>query len=268
MTLRLLALIPAFMLWFTITPALAQDNEPPRADEYEAASNFLACRGNAYALCYYSGPSGQQPVKPGTSAPPLPCNPNGPNSADCTCYGLDDGVYEGELTYNYVEVGSILNPAVLRETLDQCGADGSGCLNMVNLHGLCHTPEGVIAEAEECQEAPVCSYLGDAAAGVPQTLYPHLDDVTLISTFSFAYRDVHYLGSTECADTPDPVYAGCMTAPCREAENGLMTCDCPLYGGPYEVGQSYPSPNLVMCNISPNVWSAAYNNTQGDAETE
>ncbi len=254
-------------IWCAAAPAIAQDDEPPWADEYQSATNFLACRGNGYALCYYSGPDEHQPTKGDTPSPRLPCAPNGPNSVNCTCYALDDGVYQGELTYNYVEVGSILDPNVLRETQEVCGVDGSNCLNMVNLRGLCHTEPGVIAEAEECQAAPVCSYLGDPANGVPQSLYPHLDDVTLISTFSFAYSDVHYFGSTPCTPPAiaNPVYAGCMTAPCRQGEDGLVTCDCPLYPGPYQVGQNYRTHGTLQCDIEPNFWSAAYHE---DAELE
>jgi len=248
------------MIAFMPITATAQDNEPPRADEFEATTNFLACRGNGYALCYYSGPTGHQPTRPGTTAPSLPCNPAGPAAAACVCYALPGGVYESELTWNYVEVGSILNPQVRSETMEQCEEDGSNCLNMVNLHGICRTAEGVIAEAEECQEAPVCSYLGNAEAGIPQTLYPEREDVTLISTFSFAYSDVHMLGSHDCTDTPYHQYAGCMTAPCTQDEDGLTTCECPLYEGPYQVGQDY---SALQCNISPNVWSAAYHDTDG-----
>ena len=39
-----------------IPAASAQDDPPPRADQYDELSEFLACSGNAYALCYYSGP--------------------------------------------------------------------------------------------------------------------------------------------------------------------------------------------------------------------
>lgn len=257
---QFISIVMAVLSMIALAPvtAPAQDNEPPRSDEFEAATNFLACRGNGYALCYYSGPSGQQPTRPGTSAPPLPCDPIGPAAADCTCYALPGGVYEGALTWNYVEVGSILNPAVRSETIAQCGEDGTDCLNMVSLHGSCRTPDGAIAEAEECQQAPVCSYLGNAAEGISQTLYPDREDVELISTFSFAYSDVHRIGSHDCTATPYHQYAGCMTAPCTQDENGLTTCECPLFQGPYQVGQDYYA---LQCNISPNVWSAAYHET-------
>lgn len=252
---------------------VTNDDPPPRADAFEEVTNFLACTGNPYALCYYSGPEGAQPTMDGSSTP-LPCNPNATETAaDCTCFAVTNGVYveDGDpLIFNFVEIGSILNPEVRAETMAVCHEDGSNCLNMVNLaSGICeYSDNPVIAALEECQPAPVCDYLGDVATGTTQTLYPEQPDVALISTFSMAYQDVMYFGSTDCSDQAEPLYAGCMTAPCTEAdENGLTTCTCPTYAGPYQVGQEYPpqtpsDPDApqVQCDISPNVWSAALNN--------
>ncbi|WP_238934695.1 hypothetical protein [Maricaulis parjimensis] len=253
--------------------AVRSDDPPPRADAFEHVSNFLACSGNPYALCYYSGPPGAQPTLDG-STQILPCNPNSTETAaDCTCFAVTNGVYveDGEpLVYNFVEIGSILNPRVRAETIEVCHEDGSNCLNMASLAtGLCdYSDNPIIAALEACQPAPVCSYLGDVVTGTPQTLYPDQPDVELISTFSMAYQDVMYFGSTDCSSEADPLYAGCMTAPCTGPdENGQTTCTCPTYDGPYQVGQEYPQstpsdPNApqVQCDISPNVWSAAYNN--------
>ena len=243
------------------------DDPPPRADAFEEVTNFLACSGNPYALCYYSGPAGEQPTLDGSSVL-LPCNPNATETAaDCTCFAVTEGVYveDGDpLIFNFVEIGSILNPDVRAETMAVCHEDGSNCLNMVNLaSGVCaYGDNPVIAALEECQPAPVCSYLGDVEAGTRQTLYPEQRDVAMISTFSMAYQDVMYFGSTDCSGLEDPLYAGCMTAPCTEPdENGLTTCTCPTYAGPYQVGQQYPTGDApLQCDISPNVWSAAYNN--------
>ena len=90
-------------------PALSQDT-PPRADQYEHLTDFLACTGNPYALCYYSGP--EEPTPPGQSqTPPLPCSIDGPLRADCTCYAITEGPVTDVLPYNFVLVDSILNPA-------------------------------------------------------------------------------------------------------------------------------------------------------------
>lgn len=262
MTARLFLIFMAFTLLLGGSQALAQDDEPPRADEYQTRTDFLACRGNGYALCYYSGPSGEQPTKVGTTSPPLPCNPNISNTAACTCYALPDGRYQGEQTWNYVEVGSILNETVRELTIARCGETGERCLNLYSLHHDCREPDGVIAARAECEQAPVCGFLGNPAEGVPQTLYPELGDAVLISTFSFAYRDVHELGTTDCTQLESASYAGCMTAPCRADENGLTSCECPVYQGPYQVGQSYPE---LQCTLDAHIWSAAYHETS-DAE--
>ncbi|WP_019962091.1 hypothetical protein [Woodsholea maritima] len=261
MTNRIYAILAGLCLWTLSACSLAQD-EPPRADAFENAENFLACRGNGYALCYYSGPADDQPTKPGTSSPPLPCNPNVDDTAACTCYAFDDGMYNGELSWNYVLIGSILNREVREEAMLRCHEDGSNCLNMKSLHGHCREVDGVIAESEDCLQAPVCSYLGNPAEGIPQTLYPNLENVSLISTFSFAYSDVHEFGSTECSNADNPSYAGCMTAPCIEDENGLTSCQCPTFEGPYQVGQTYDG---LTCAIDGHIWSAAYHETSEDS---
>ncbi|MCK7614728.1 hypothetical protein [Roseibium sediminicola] len=109
---------------------------------------------------------------------------------------------------------------------------------------------------EECQQAAVCSMLGSASDNKKQTLYPDRPDVHLISTFSFAHVSEHSFGSTTC---DSGLYAGCMTAPCSIDENGLTTCQCPTFTGPYQVGQRSKRLNELGlgCDISPNVWSAA-----------
>ena len=264
MVRHLLLVLTTLMLSSFGLHAYGQGHEPPPADAFDSATNFLACRGNGYALCYYSGPAAEQPTQPGTSSPPLPCNPNLDDTATCTCYALPGGMHDGELTWNYVEIGSILNESVRHDTMELCHEDGSNCLNMKNQRDICQDVDGVIAEAEQCQMAPVCAALGNPAAGVPQTLYPELDTAVLISTFSFVYSDVHEFGSTDCTQIENPTYAGCMTAPCQEDENGLTTCDCPVVDGPYQVGQAYAE---LQCDISPNIWSAAYHEPS-DSESE
>jgi hypothetical protein len=67
---------------------------------------------------------------------------------------------------------------------------------------------------------------------------------------------------------PDPApYAGCMTAPCTTTDQaGVVECQCPVYDGPYQIGQSGKSD---MCELGSDlVWSAAYNpNASGSGGT-
>jgi len=257
---RLTASLGLVIASFTLTASLAgsalSQDAPPRADQYEHLTDFLACTGNPYALCYYSGP--EEPTPPGQSqTPPLPCSIDGPLRADCTCYAIADGPVLDVLHYNFVLVDSILNPSAREATIAQCGEDGRGCLNMAYLAtGYCDPDDPAIAEKAECQAAPVCSQLGDLESGTGQTLYDD-PEVELISTFSFAYSQIHDFGSHSCAANNIRLYAGCMTAPCGEAgEDGLTQCSCPLYDGEYQVGQDHEG---LQCNILPNVWSAADN---------
>lgn len=71
--------------------------------------------------------------------------------------------------------------------------------------------------------------------GVPTSV-----PVSLVSTFSFKGSHEHGAGwldqkFTDCTKTPGN-YAGCMTAPCYEDENGKVICECPVYNGPYQIG--------------------------------
>ena len=75
-----------------IPAASAQDDPPPRADQYDELSEFLACSGNAYALCYYSGP--EEPTPPGraqrrpcrarSAVPSMPTAPAMPSTSRCS----------------------------------------------------------------------------------------------------------------------------------------------------------------------------------------
>lgn len=234
---------------------------PPPSDSWEVPTQFLACRGNPYALCYYSGPDIATPSRRHSDPPVMPCvpDPANPDAADCTCYavtelpGAPDGNPLGlELQFNYVLMTSILQPQVLEETAAECGKNGEGCLNLVNLASCAasgFTDDG-------CAQANVCSMLGDIKTGQKQTLYKDLPDVDLISTFSFEHAAQHSFGSTSCEAAP---YAGCMTAPCSVAEDGMTSCQCPVYTGPFQVGQQEKRLKELGlgCDISPNVWSAA-----------
>lgn len=141
--------------------------------------------------------------------------------ANCRCYEIPYGTY-------FVLNTAILNYPIYLETLEACGEDGSGC--------------------SEPNSAPVCGYINE------NKFIPGAD---LISTFSFECVPTDGLGSTSCSQDTAP-YAGCMTAPCeRTGDPGIVECSCPLYDGPYQVGQSD-----VSCDLGDDLaWSAAYSAT-------
>ena len=60
------------------------------------------------------------------------------------------------------------------------------------------------------------------------------------------------IGITNCSQAP---YAGCMTAPCSKTDQtGIVQCSCPVFNGPYQVGQ-----NEQQCTLGSDlIWSAAY----------
>jgi hypothetical protein len=138
--------------------------------------------------------------------------------ADCRCYEIPFGTY-------FVLNTAILNYGVYLETVEECGLDGSGC-SAIN-------------------SAPVCDYINE------NRFIPGAD---LISTFGFECVPTDGLGSTSCSSA-EPPYAGCMTAPCqRTDEPGIVECSCPVFDGPYQVGQSD-----VSCDLGDDlVWSAAF----------
>lgn len=152
--------------------------------------------------------------------------------ADCTV--SDDGTVSNCPCYewfgpNFVLINAILNADSYQRTVAQCTADPASC----------QVPNG----------APVCA---DINRG---NFYAN---ATRISTFSFYLANSEPIGIQSCVDTPG-LYAGCMTAPCDGPvtvnSDGTTTihCDCPNYDGPFQLGKSG-----LPCDISPNVWSAAY----------
>ena len=198
---------------------------PPWADIIkQPKSNMLECSGNtaAIALCYYSGPG-----------PTAPCIMDGLGIANCTCYEIPAGQ-----TY-YVDINAILNLDVYLRTVAVCGKEGERC-----------QPAGP-------KQAPVCEVINH------NQLIPGAD---LISTFSLYLEKRHErypqfkISLTEC---PSAAYAGCMTAPCKETGKTdpttglpLVQCGCPVYDGPYQVGQEI---SKTDCHLGGNyVWSAAY----------
>jgi len=196
---------------------------PSYANVITDGDNFLECKGGPFALCYYSGPE------------PLECelSPDG-RTASCKCLDIAYGVY-------YVDINAILDFAVYQQTVKVCGADGSQCKTCA--------PDG--SGGESCQkntnQAPVCGYINE------NKLFAQADR---ISTFCFDCAVEAPIGQTECNAGP---YAGCMTAPCTVTdEEGIVECQCPIFDGPYQVGQTLPGPDCTSSLAPAQVWSAAY----------
>jgi hypothetical protein len=223
---------------------------PAAANIVLSPTNFLACSSTSYALCYYSGPDAAPKKKRGVGAlPALPCNlsDSDPNIADCRCYA--------ESGTSYVDIHSIRNTEAYVETIRVCGLNGEKCRNLVSeeLPGRVSAVTGGTPPA--LPTAPVCSYLQADSSGKA----PMAPDAELVSTFSFARVKSYGIEPMDCTSSAAP-YAGCMTASCtfeRDAKGkptGFATCRCPIYTGPYQLGQSG-----VSCNAGDgNVWSAAY----------
>jgi hypothetical protein len=153
----------------------------------------------------------------------LPCNTSAwLNDAisECKCIEIPYGVY-------YVDINAILDVGTYQQTVDYCGSSGVNCPNK--------------------NQAPVCGIIN------ANKLFPGAD---MISAFSFACALENNIGSTSC---PEYVYAGCMTAPCyRNGEDSdTVTCLCPNYKGPYQVGQTLDETSQCFLGRK-NVWSAAY----------
>lgn len=190
-------------------------------------ANWTTCFGPAYADILLT-PSNFVPCRggpyalcyysgPSTGTEDLSCTltPDG-LYANCKCFDIPYGVY-------FVDINSILNHSVYETTIAQCGADGSLC--------------GAI------NSAPVCNSVNQG------NLIP---GAQLFSTFSFDCVPTNGIGQTNCGQAP---YAGCMTAPCtKTAKPGIVNCSCPVFDGPYQVGQ-----NEQICSLGDDlVWSAAY----------
>ena len=122
--------------------------------------------------------------------------------ANCQCFDIPYGVY-------FVDINAILNYSVYQDTISQCGTDGS----------LCATTNS----------APVCQAVNQGNL-IPGT--------SLYSAFSFDCIPTNGIGQTNCSRAP---YVGCMTAPCFATDQpGIVQCSCPVFDGPYQVGQDRP----------------------------
>lgn len=200
---------------------------PAYADILLKAENFLACkppvgRTFSYALCYYSGPAIGTPVPTSGASynPPLPCTLSADGkTADCTCYGLTTEEYPPYVPY-FIDINSILNLDLYLSTIAVCGHGGANC-----------NPRQPIVANTAWNKAPACKAANHNAV---------IPTAELISVFSPVKSGDYPSGSTKCSAGK---YAGCMTAPCYHtgkfdsAGEELVQCKCPVYDGPFEVGQ-------------------------------
>jgi hypothetical protein len=234
---------PASTLAPTSTPAPAASPTPaqgiihfvPNSHAFWSdPTNWTTAFGPAYANILLTGSN----FLPCRGGPFALCYYSGPSSgaedlsctltanglyANCNCFDIPYGVY-------FVDINGILNHPVYENTVAQCGIDGSLCQTM--------------------NSAPVCQSINQG------TLIP---GTSVFSAFSFDCIPTNGIGQTGCTQAP---YAGCMTAPCFKTGNpGIVQCSCPVFDGPYQVGQ-----NNQACNLGDDlVWSAAYAPPSGAA---
>jgi hypothetical protein len=233
------------------------------------STNMLYCPAARYALCFFSGPATPTGKNcPGTNCTnqPLPCvvDRDNPKIANCTCKAYTSPYF--------VDINGILNLGVYYQTINACGVDGSLCYNIVNIDNC--SSSNPVPGCLRLKQAPVCDYVKNQNPSTPSaSLWPKAD---LISTFGFKMEADYPLGSTPCpppGGQPKGPYAGCMTAPCtfgaasgsQRADGDTIQCKCPIYDGPYQVGQDGQS-----CTIPPSggnlyVWSGSYTVTASSA---
>ena len=210
------------------------------------SSNFLKCapptgRSFSFALCYYSGPAQATGTNPNNPALPCTLSKDG-KVANCTCYAIPNQGIGAKAPY-LVDINAISNIYIYQETVASCGQDGSNC-------------------PDASSDAAVCDAINT------NLLVPGAD---LVSAFSTLYAD-NYSSGSAAVTSCNGLYAGCMTAPCKKTGqvdaqgNELVSCSCPVYSGPYQIGQANQN---CDANVSQNgsaakggaqyVWSAAYN---------
>lgn len=211
------------------------------ADVVEARTNFLACPladTGPTALCFFSGVAGAPDFTPKCTFS------QAKNAAQCDCYAIS----AAQTTYSYVDITSILNKQVYDATVAACTADGSGCRNITN-------PSDSTKSV-----APVCDAIRD------KQIFPGADIVSDYSEDIAALADLEGAMSTTCpTGGGSNLYAGCMTAPCKntgktDPATGLpiVKCTCPTYNGPNQVGNPQLADGGFSCSPTPNVWSSSY----------
>lgn len=176
-------------------------------------------RPHSYALCYYSGPNYPTGIDP--SNPSLPCTLSKDKvSAQCDCLLITTSGKVGEQPY-YVGLDVISNLDIYKLNAETCKEDGSACAS-----------QGIVP--------PVCEALN------VNLLVPGAD---VVSVYSEALQEKYYPDNDTNASTncSDGLYAGCMTSPCmktgkRDASGReIVQCTCPVYKGPYQIGQANQS---------------------------
>lgn len=246
---------------FTFNDTITTDFGPAYANVWTSPANFLQCkpptgRKFSYALCYYSGPDA--PTGHNSGNPSLPCKLSADGVvANCACYEISTDDVSPRIPY-FVDIHAISNLTIYQDTVEACGKEGEKC-------------------AATDRDPPVCEAINT------NLLVPGAD---LISVFSPVYASNYFTkdqsNSTECSGSNAGIYAGCMTAPCyRTGEKdasgrNIVECKCPVYNGPFQVGQANQScnandtppgitasGNAIGNSRGSNVWSAAYNPAGG-----
>lgn len=233
---------------FVVNQFWTTEYGPAAANVVLSPTNFLACPSSDYALCYYAGPDSSPTGLHGKKLPKLPCKVSSkdPDMADCRCYA--------ESGDSYVDIHAIRNTEAYIETIRQCGLNGGKCRNMGSV-AVEKVDEQLGRDPAPLPIAPVCNYLKAGSDGIT----PMEPGSEIVSTFSFAKVKQYGVEQKDCSESPG-AYAGCMTASCTLERDksgkrtGFANCKCPVYSGPYQIGQQNAS-----CDAgSGNVWSAAY----------
>jgi hypothetical protein len=190
-------------------------------------------------LCFYSGVAGAPYFTPKCTFS------QAKNAAECDCYKITSA----ETTYSYVLITAILNKQLYDQTVAMCGPTGAGCQNFTD------------PTNPNLNVAPVCTALANKG------FFPGAD---LISDFADkvpVLSDLQDPPTSYACPTSRTgnLYAGCMTAPCKntgktDPKTGLplVKCTCPTYNGPNQVGNPQIVAGNYSCSPTPNVWSSSY----------
>src|SRR3974390_1189061 len=212
---------------------------------------FLACsleKTGPIALCYDSGVLGPKFYTPSCAFS------QDKNAAECDCYEISADSRGAEKNpYSYVLMTGILNKRVYEETVAVCGPEGSLCLNMSD------TSSGLM-------EAPVCDALRNKTLFAGADLISDFSQIPIPNLVKAGYPPPGEIGSFSqpCPTSGNAnLYAGCMTAPCKETGKidkatgfPIAKCTCPTYDGPNQVGN--PQIQSYSCSPTPYVWSSAF----------
>jgi len=141
--------------------------------------------------------------------------------------------------------------------------------NYVDINGILNL-DSYLATSSQCADPAACQQPNSALVCNDLINGSFLPSAQRFSTFSLYRAKKEPIGSTDCSNQPDrSPYAGCMTAPCfgpampgPDPRTATITCECPLFDGPYQIGQDV---DPASCNNSPRAWSASYNPTPAPA---